>query len=135
MEYYCPKHKEVYFPDESTPDIGEYCPSCAAESPTRVLILSCSYAKVHTPERMPAIDRYNGPAFQVYRKFQSEHPERAAEISTYILSAKFGLITANTPIPDYDYKMTPTRAKAIKPRLPPICVIRSSPPQTILCFV
>lgn len=30
-----------------------------------------------------------------------------------ILSAEFGLIPAETPIPDYDHRMTPARAEAL----------------------
>ena len=122
MQIRCQKHGPVEF--QGTPDFSGgshpvtiYCPLCESEAKPRVLILACSQAKTDTPGQIPAIDRYDGPAFQVYRKFKREHPDREKEIRSYILSAKFGLILAQTPIPDYDMKMTPTRAKEIQPQI------------------
>lgn len=77
---------------------------------SRLLILSCSRRKRADQDLLPAIDRYNGPQFQVLRKFGREHPAEAQAIDVYILSAKFGLIPGNKPIPNYDYKMTQERA-------------------------
>ena len=122
MNNFCQFHGEVKHTGTTdfigdTEAVSISCPLCVAEAPHRVLILSCSHAKVDTPGRMLAINRYDGPTFKVYRKFQSEQSQKAAQIKTYILSAKFGLITDQTPIPNYEQKMTKTRAEEIKPEI------------------
>lgn len=76
----------------------------------RLLLLSCSQRKRADQGQLSAINRYNGPQFQVLRKFRREHPAEAQAIDVYILSAKFGLIPGNRPISNYDYKMTQERA-------------------------
>lgn len=74
----------------------------------RLLILSCSQAKRSQPEALPALERYDGPAFRVVRRFLREQPDPALDI--YVLSGKFGLISSNQLIPDYDHKMSQARA-------------------------
>lgn len=81
------------------------------DGPKRLLILSCSQRKHPDPTLLPAIERYNGPQFQVLRKFMREYPSKQESLNVLILSAKFGLIPANEPIPDYDYKMTADKAE------------------------
>lgn len=80
----------------------------------RLLILSCSATKRPDPELLPALLRYDGPAYRLLRKALRElaevhHPRIA------ILSAEFGLITNDTPIPCYDRRMDKTRAAALAP--------------------
>lgn len=80
----------------------------------RLLILSCSATKRTDPGLLPAQSRYAGPAYRVLRKAlrelaQAVHPQVA------ILSAEFGLIAADTPIPWYDRRMDPARAAALAP--------------------
>lgn len=75
----------------------------------RLLILSCSAAKQHAHEPMPAIERYDGPAFRVVRKALSDGvigPDTAVRI----VSARHGLINGAEWIHDYDQRMTPRRA-------------------------
>ena len=79
----------------------------------RLLILACSQRKRPDPGLLPAIERYDGPQFQVLRKFVREYPDEGQPQGTYILSAKFGLIPADESIPNYDHKMTPKRAQAL----------------------
>lgn len=43
-----------------------------SQEPCRCLLLSCSQAKISTPDLLPAIRRYDGPAFRVLRKFLAE---------------------------------------------------------------
>ena len=63
----------------------------------RLLILSCSQRKAPAKGRLPAIDRYDGPAFRVLRKYLREGP---AEVPTVlILSAKYGLIESEREDP------------------------------------
>ncbi|MBS1791326.1 MAG: hypothetical protein JST85_26675 [Acidobacteria bacterium] len=68
----------------------------------RILLLSCCERKNTSPRLLPALERYDGPAFFVLRKFLSEQPAQATGLDVYILSAKFGLIAATQPIPYYD---------------------------------
>jgi len=81
----------------------------------RLLILACSQKKRNSPGLLPAIERYDGPSFRLLRRFQRECPYRSDEVNIYILSAKFGLISARTDIPLYDQYMTPRRALELKP--------------------
>lgn len=81
----------------------------------RLLILPCSARK--SPRRAPvrAIDRYDGPLFRVLRKFHKY--ERDNSLDLFVLSAKFGLIAGNTPIPRYDRYLTLPRLGALRTRV------------------
>lgn len=83
----------------------------------RILLLSCSQQKREEPDQLPALERYDGPAFKVVRKFLREHPHEASLLSIIILSAKFGLISADQSIPYYDQQMTPIRAQELRPQV------------------
>lgn len=63
-------------------------------SDCRLLILSCSQRKRSTSNLLPAIERYDGPAFQVLRKFLREFPLEAESLDVYIL--KVGARSART---------------------------------------
>lgn len=80
----------------------------------RLLILSCSSKKRPTQGLLPALERYDGPAYRVMNKFLRVHPSGIQFLDVYILSAEFGLIPASKPIPDYDRRMTPQRAKELQ---------------------
>ncbi|MBI4671809.1 MAG: hypothetical protein HY741_09105 [Chloroflexi bacterium] len=62
---------------------------------------------------MPAIERYDGVNYRVIHKLQREgkFPEN---VDVKILSAKFGLIDAQTPIPHYDQRMDKQRANELQ---------------------
>jgi hypothetical protein len=79
----------------------------------RLLILACSQRKDGAAGVMPAIDRYDGPAFRVLRKFLLESPEHAPRV--LILSARYGLIDSDHRIPEYDCRMSPTIAERLRP--------------------
>lgn len=81
----------------------------------RLLILSCSRKKRTGSRLLPALERYDGPAFRVLRKFIVECPAVACNLDIRILSAKFGLIPADRPIPFYDKPMTARRAITLNP--------------------
>ena len=85
----------------------------------RLLILSCSQRKHSTRGLLPALQRYDGPAYRVMNKFMRVHPSEARSLDVYILSAKFGLIPADKTIPNYDRRMTPQRAKELQPHTLP----------------
>ena len=78
----------------------------------RCLVLSCSRTKRRDSGLLPALERYDGPLFRVLRKYLRLNPE--AQLSILILSARFGLITASTPIPYYDQRMTFSRAQELR---------------------
>ena len=81
----------------------------------RLLLLSCSEKKVEERGRLPALQRYDGPAYRVFRKFLRDHPDAGPPMNLYILSAKYGLISGDILIPDYDLRMTAERAAKLKP--------------------
>ena len=88
-------------------------------SSARLLILSCSQRKRHQAGLMPAIERYDGPFFRVLRRYLRRSratSENGGSIpNTYILSAEFGLIPSDEPIPDYERRMTTDRATELRP--------------------
>ena len=83
-------------------------------SNARLLILSCSQKKHSAQGLLPALQRYDGPAYRVMNKFMRLHPSEAQLLDVYILSAKFGLISACKPIPNYDYRMVPQQIKELQ---------------------
>ncbi len=68
-----------------------------------LLILPCSKKK-RDIAAAPAIELYNGPFYQILRKY------RLPNLDVLILSAKYGLIPASKTISAYDQKMTNQRA-------------------------
>jgi hypothetical protein len=56
------------------------------------LILACSQRKRCAANRLPALERYDGPAFKVVRRFLRQHPDEKLHLGIQILSAEFGLI-------------------------------------------
>lgn len=82
----------------------------------RLLVLGCSQTKRSTAGSVPAITRYDGPLFRVLRAFLRDHlwPER---LSVAVLSAEHGLIGALSGIADYDQRLTPERARKIRPEV------------------
>lgn len=81
----------------------------------RLVILTCSARKRGDATLLPALDRYDGPLWQVLRSYLREQPLFALELDIYVLSAAFGLIPASQPIPWYDQTMAPERADALHP--------------------
>lgn len=80
---------------------------------SRLLILSCSQRKRADTGLLPAIERYDGPPYRVLRRYLRQRPD--APPRTYILSAEFGLIPSDYPIPEYDRIMTRARAEELQP--------------------
>lgn len=76
----------------------------------RLLLMACSRRKRPDSGPMPAIDRYDGPAFRVVRRYLRQSPTGASKLDVQILSAAYGLIPSTHSIVDYDRKMTPARA-------------------------
>lgn len=80
---------------------------------SQLLLLACSRRKLSDQDVLPAIERYNGPTFQVVRRFLRQHP--AAPLDIWILSARYGLIAHNQTIPNYDQKMTVRQSEYLRP--------------------
>lgn len=70
----------------------------------RLVILGCSSTKFGTEGLLPALCRYDGPAYRVLHSYlrTSRWPN---ELSVGILSARYGLIGGLTPIELYDQRM------------------------------
>jgi hypothetical protein len=84
---------------------------------TRCLILGCTEAKRKDDDDLPAWERYNGPTFQVMRRFLREAEPQLQDVDIYILSAEYGLIDADQPVADYDRRMTTARATELRPEV------------------
>ena len=101
----------------------------------RMLILSCSSRKKLTKEYLPAIEQYDGPAFRVLRKYLRERRGPLPRI--LILSGNYGLIDPNTPICEYDCRMTTPRAEELRPEVLERLgnILRNSPIRSVgLCL-
>src|SRR5262245_54266468 len=75
----------------------------------RLLILACSAHKSPITRLLPAIDMYDGAGYRVLKRLQrlGQYPE---DVDILIVSAKYGVILHDHPIPPYDLRMTPERA-------------------------
>jgi cytoplasmic iron level regulating protein YaaA (DUF328/UPF0246 family) len=78
-----------------------------------LLIIGCSQRKRRDPGLLPAIERYDGVNFRVLRKAKREG-YCSQELDVVILSARYGLVRAETPIEWYDMAMTRERAIALQ---------------------
>ena len=98
---------------EKAEDVFTYGPGSlfdpAEKKGRKLLIVSCSDKKCPDDKNMKAIDRYLGPVFQSLRK--QGIPEN---VDVAIMSAKHGLITADTPLKNYNEKMSVAKAQAFK---------------------
>lgn len=82
----------------------------------RLLILACGATKRTDAGLLPAIARYDGPPYKTLRKALAALPE-GQRPTVLILSAEFGLIAADRPIPIYDRRMTRPRALSLRPHV------------------
>jgi hypothetical protein len=78
-----------------------------------LLILACSSRKRPDAALLPAVERYTGVNFSVMRKAQREG-NLPPNLDILILSARYGLLRPDTPIPYYDHRMTSMRARALQ---------------------
>lgn len=76
----------------------------------RLLVLSCSMTKRDGPQYMSARDRYDGPLWRTLRHVDPD--EQKARVA--FLSAEYGFREARTTIENYDRRMTPEIAAAMK---------------------
>jgi hypothetical protein len=80
----------------------------------RFLILACSATKRPTAGLCPALERYDGPAYRVLRAWLRMQPTAGVHLTVCIISAAYGWLAADTPIPDYNQRMTAARALALR---------------------
>ena len=83
--------------------------SAESKKGRKLLIVSCSDTKCPDDGDMKAMDRYLGPIFQTL-KAQGIPPN----VDVAIMSAKHGLITADTPLKNYNLKTTKDLASKFK---------------------
>lgn len=83
----------------------------------RCLLMTCSKAKSTSSNLLPAIERYDGPYFRVLRRFFREVPFGKDCLNVLVLSARYGLISGDCLIPNYDRVMTPARAEELRPQV------------------
>jgi hypothetical protein len=83
----------------------------------RLLILSCSAAKRLDAHALPAIERYDGPAYRLIRKYLRECSAQRQCLDILIVSAEFGLLMGDAAIPFYDRRMDLQRANEVRPLL------------------
>jgi hypothetical protein len=81
----------------------------------RLLVLACSQRKTAAQGILAAIDRYDGPAFRVLRKYLRNNSDRTLVV--LILSAKYGLIGSDCAIPYYDRRLSHALAERMRPQL------------------
>lgn len=81
-------------------------PPCSLPRPAakKLLILGCADRKRDSVGLVPALDRYDGPAFRVVRNFLRNH-HWPNHLSIAVLSAKYGLFGVLKKIENYDTKM------------------------------
>lgn len=75
-------------------------------------ILGCSQRKRQTSRPVPAIDRYDGPVFRVFRKHAKEAPENLTHAC--ILSGRFGLVAGDSLIPRYNRQLSGSDGAALR---------------------
>jgi hypothetical protein len=79
----------------------------------RLLIVPCAKKKIKTIHKVPAYRLYDGPVYNVLRKYQTSFSNEDG-LDILILSAKYGLIAPTKKITYYDQRMNPVRAEELK---------------------
>lgn len=81
----------------------------------RTLILACSATKARSCPggKIPAIERYDGPAWRTLRANIAGVPAGQLDLEIFALSAEHGLIDDGFPIEDYDRRMTSARSREL----------------------
>lgn len=92
----------------------------------RLLILSCSRGKRNSARILPAIERYDGPAFRVVRRYLATTQDAP---TICILSAEYGLLLADSPVPYYDRAMDADRARVLRPLVARQLATIATPPR------
>lgn len=83
----------------------------ATRDDRKLLILGCSDVKRNAAGFLPALDRYDGPAYRVIRKFLRDN-RWPVDMSIAVLSAEYGLFGIFKNIEDYDRRMDTAIARS-----------------------
>lgn len=81
----------------------------ASHSGRYLLLVGCSQRKTDQSTKCSAIERYDGVNYRVLRKLRRKGLFPST-LDVLIISAKFGLLEACSPIEKYDLRMTSARA-------------------------
>lgn len=81
----------------------------------KLIVMGCCATKRADAAPMPAIDRYDGPMWRTLRARLAQLPNAARAVETgelkiMVLSARYGLISADVSIADYNRTLTASRA-------------------------
>jgi hypothetical protein len=77
-----------------------------------LVVVGCSKEKTVTSQPVPALDLYQGWCVPALRhRLASGSPSRTRVL---VLSAHYGLVTADAPLLTYEQPMTPARARALR---------------------
>ncbi|MEE1823893.1 hypothetical protein PUR61_17085 [Streptomyces sp. BE20] len=77
-----------------------------------LVVVGCSKEKTVTSRPVPALDLYQGWCVPALRhRLAPASPERTRVL---VLSAHYGLVTADAPLLTYEQPMTPARAQALR---------------------
>lgn len=79
----------------------------------QLLVQSCSETKQESDSSLPAIERYDGYFYQIIKKARSEG-KLDPSLDICILSAEYGLVDKDEPIPYYDRRMDIERADELR---------------------
>lgn len=79
---------------------------------TRLLILPCSARKRAARSPLPALQLYDGPAYQSLRKLIAREA-LPVDVMIRIVSAKYGLLSPSELIRTYDKRLDPDRDRAL----------------------
>lgn len=77
-----------------------------------LLLLACSKRKRHTAGLLPAFQRYDGGAYRVVKRALREG-RAPRNLAILIVSARYGLISSECQIEDYDQRMSVERAREL----------------------
>lgn len=100
----------------------------------RLLVLACSERKRAERRPIAAVERYDGPAFRVLRRYCREANDRG--LIVYILSAKYGLIASAKRILAYNQRMTRDRADTLRASVTAsaqVVITRDRPVKVLVC--
>lgn len=85
------------------------------DAPPVLLILACSGRKSPAPSLLPAWERYTGGAYGVLRGALAAAGGCIPGLTLGILSARYGLIPGDQPIPAYEQRLTPAQVEVLTP--------------------
>lgn len=78
----------------------------------RLLVLGCSERKKAEPAALPALERYDGVLFRVFRKWHAQATSSDPHI--VIISAKHGLLGGSDLILNYNQRVTKARVEQLR---------------------